>query len=254
MTPIVTHLKTYNWEGAIRGMRNPKKSWHLSDSSFDGDLLLGPNDLTLAKKLTVLGGAHRKFLRQIQISMDVTANLKFFDQFATYEHTVSNSTSQMHTLMKRPFKMEDFSGKLTTPIAKNNMKETIQILNELRDVYLSKKCNAYNKEDVWRDMIEIIPQSILYTRTITMNYEVFLAIYHWRSTHKMDEWVEMCDILKNKLPYMYQLIGAIEESVKDCKDITTTIDTTPKLVTPLEHGDIWDLSGLELSTSEFPLC
>jgi len=155
--------------------------------------------------------------------------------------------------MKRPFKIEDFSGKIITPIARRAITGTILALNELRELYLTKNLSSF-KKDVWRDIIEIMPQSILYTRTITMNYEVFLAIYHWRSTHKMDEWVEMCDILKNKLPYMYQLIGAIEESVKDCKDVTTPIDTTPKLVTQLEHGDIWDLSGLELSASEFPLC
>jgi len=237
---MITHLETFNWEGAIRGMRNPKRSWHLSDSTYN-TLDIGDNDMKLMLRLIKAGGAHRKFLRQIIISFDVTANLKFFDQFATYEHTVSNSTSQMHMLTKREFTIEDFSNKLTTPLAKQTMLKIIATLNELRKLYLSEEL-AYNRESIWRDMVELMPQSILYTRTITMNYEVFLAMYKWRHKHKMVEWEQFCDQMLNKLPYMYYFVEASKPTKKLTKD--------SKLIKEIDNGAIWDLSSLEHNPPE----
>ena len=115
-------LRTYGWLMAISGMRNPLKSWQKNDSyvetidkvSYISNpnkeiVTLGPNDLALAKKLVKAGASHRKFLRHIGIYVDITANLKWWDEFDTYEHTVTNSTSQMHSLTKRDFRPEDFS-------------------------------------------------------------------------------------------------------------------------------------------------
>ena len=240
---LIKHLTTYNWEGAIRGMRNPLGSHRLSDSythAIDG-FTLGPADLELALKLIKLGGAHRKFLRQIGISFDITANLKFFDQLSTYEHLVSNSTSQMHTLLKRPFTIDDFSNELTTNLAKQTRLVTVNVLNHLRKMYLSKDLpHGVTKKDIWRDIVELVPQSILYTRTITINYEVFLAMYRWRHTHKMKEWEILCLYLRANLPYADVFLSALSPVINKTKAQTTST----KLIKELVHGAVWDLSSL----------
>jgi len=217
------YINTVGWEHAIRGLRNPLRSWDKNDSRWDADYInyddsipfqqyytLGQNDLALAKKLIKAGASHRKFLRQITIYVDITANLKFWDEYDTYLHTVKNSTSQMHTLTKRDFTIKDFSDECMTARGRDHMKKTIQTLNILRKDYLSEPQEKV-KKIIWRDMIEIMPQSFLYTRTTMLNYEVFLSQYAMRKQHKMTEWVEYCEELRYKLPYMNDFIKVLEE-------------------------------------------
>ena len=101
-----------NLENAIRGARNPMNSWDKSDSYYDeaGNYVLGPNDLSLAKRLAVAGSDHRKYLRQIFVSVDITAPLYWWKEFDTYKvGTVANSTSTMHKIHTKPFERADFS-------------------------------------------------------------------------------------------------------------------------------------------------
>ena len=116
----------------------------------------------------------------------------------------------MHCLTKHPFTLSDFSYEITTEIAKNSLVQTIKTINNLRLQYLSEE-NITRKKDIWRDMIELIPQSFLYTRTCMLNYEVFLSMYFQRKTHKMSEWVEMMNTLRNELPYMNEFIKVLEK-------------------------------------------
>ena len=215
------HIDTVGWDHAIRGMRNPLQSWDKSDSDWviDGTdkgiackyvYELGPNDLALVKKLIKAGASHRKFLRQIGIYVDITANLKWWDEFDTYLHTVKNSTSQMHSLTKRDFRPEDFSWEFNNVEVTAIMNYIIANLNKFRKRYVAEKDDAVKKA-IWRDMIEIMPQSFLYTRTTYLNYEVFLTQYAMRKNHKMSEWVEYCDVLRKELPYMDEFISILEE-------------------------------------------
>jgi len=204
-------INTFNFDGAIVGMRNPMLSHDVSDSAYCfesnlwGEYVFGENDLKLAKKLIKAGASHRKFLRQIFISINITANLKWWDEFDTYEHTVTNSTSQMHKLMSKSFEPSDFSQDFSTVFAKDHFYDTIVVLNNLRERYLLKK-----EIGLWRDVIEILPQSYLYTRATTLNYEVFLTQYFQRKNHKMKEWRTYCEELRWELPYMDEFLTVLE--------------------------------------------
>jgi len=213
---IVQHLETLGWVSAIRGMRNPLQSHSKLDSYLDENeniIHLGKNDLKLCKTLVKAGSSHRKFLRQINIYCDITANLKFYDEFDTYIHVVKNSTSQMHLLTKRDFTIDDFSNEVTSFTAKEHLLETIDTLNNLRYQYINFENFdvEYTKKDVWRDIIELLPQSYLYTRTVMFNYEVFLSMYSQRKNHKMIEWRELMNTLRNDLPYMNEFISLLEK-------------------------------------------
>jgi len=223
----IEHLETLGWEHAIRGLRNPLKSWKNSDSGWHRKVTkieqspesfaeivyqLGENDLKLALKLVKAGASHRKFLRHISIYCDIRANLKFYDEFDTYLHVVKNSTSQMHGLGTKKFKftVNDFSNVLTTTIAKDNMLRTLTDLNILHNMYVAET-NVDMRKKIWRDMIEINKQSFLYTRTCMFNYEVFISMYFLRKDHKMIEWRRLMKILRRELPYMNEIITALEE-------------------------------------------
>ena len=221
----IENLKTMNWDNAIRGMRNPKNSWHLNDSYYTSnnqfgygvidensiEFNLGENDKKLALNLISAGSSHRKFLRQIFISFDLTAGLKFFDEFATYEFVVSNSTSMMHRNMNKNelsfFTKDDFC-------SYNEISQVI--LDELNDkVLYYQECISFNKgketiDSAWNDIIDSIPVSIKYTRTITMNYEVALNIIHLRKNHKKFEWRLLCEYLMNNLPYIQEFYNAVK--------------------------------------------
>lgn len=202
---MITHLKTYNWLNAFRGMRNPKKSWNLNDSSViwqeeKGEIpFIGPNDLDLAIRLIKGGGDERKFLRQIMISFDLRATLKFFDQFSQYNFIVTNSTSQMHMAGKFGFKRNDFY---------DIFESDLEYLNYLISRYQDAKDKNFKKM-IWHMIIARTPQSYLYTRTVTMNYETFLNMYRRRRKHKLTEWREFCEILYNELPYGKEFVETI---------------------------------------------
>ena len=195
----IEHIETCGWKAAIRGMRNPMMSHDKSDSfvAFNKTFIVGTKDLILCKKLIKAGPSHRKFLRQIHIQCDITACLKFWDEWSTYQFVVSNSTSQMHLLGKRLLTEEDFS---------SIDKKVLKIINKKIKKYQKTK----SKED-WRDMIDSIPQSFLYTRTVDFNYEVFLTMYFNRKNHKLKEWQDFCNILRNELPYMDEFINILEK-------------------------------------------
>jgi len=205
---VVKNLKTFNWENSLKGMRNPLQSWKINDSEVSwnkekGEIPdIGLNDLKLCKKLIKAGSSHRKFLRQIQISCDLTASLKMFDEFATYLFIVSNSTSQMHLLGSTHLTKDNFTS--IDP-------RVLIVLNEKIEAYLKvvrkEGLGKAKRSDEWRDMIDNVPQSFIYTRTITLNYETFLTIYPNRANHKMWEWRVFCHKIKNDAPYMKDFLN-----------------------------------------------
>lgn len=203
----VDYIKTYGWEAAIRGMRNPKNSWDLSDSqrmTIPPIFKLGPKDLTLCTNLIKAGSDHRKFLRQIFISLDITAPLYWWKEFDTYKiGTTSNSCSTMHKLCSKPFTIDDFSFEdLETETAKTLAKKIIEVLED-------KRLEATKNVETWREIVQLLPSSYNQTRTITMDYEVALRIYQARCNHKLTEWHTLCDAFIKELPYFMNFIEAM---------------------------------------------
>ena len=218
----VEHIEVFNFEGAIRGMRNPMNSHDKSDSIkcyANRDcpgicknnkclLCIGASDLALMKRLYKAGTEHRKYLRQIFVSMDIVAPDYFFKEFSTYKiGVVENSTSTMHRIAAKEFTLDDFSHEhlYTDTISAycpiTVLKEQIKALNYWRERYLETK----RKEDWWQ-MIQLLPMSYNYTRTVTMNYENVVTIINQRSGHKLDEWNTFVGILKD-LPYVEAIMG-----------------------------------------------
>lgn len=191
-----------NFEHAMRGARNPMNSWNKSDSYYeDGNYILGENDLALAKRLCKAGRDHRKFLRQILVSVDINAPMYWWKEFDTYKvGTVSNSTSTMHKIHSQKFSMEQFSCDKMSPKTKEKMNKLIEYMEELRETY-----NKTKDKQVWMDIIQLLPSSYNQLRTCTLNYEVLANIYHSRKNHKLDEWHVFCDYIKT-LPYAVDLI------------------------------------------------
>lgn len=192
-----------NFENAMRGARNPMNSWNRMDSTYDenGKYVLGPNDLDLAKRLCKAGSAHRKFLRQIFVSVDVTAPIYWWKEFDTYKvATVANSTSTMHKIASKPFSLSDFSCDHMTSDTRAVMEMVVTELEIIRLRYLGTK-----RKDDWYDMIQLLPSSYNQMRTVTLNYETLINIYHARKDHKLVEWHEFCKWIE-KLPYAAELI------------------------------------------------
>ena len=191
-----------NFENAIRGARNPMNSWNRMDSCLkDGKYILGENDLGLAKRLCKAGRDHRKFLRQIFVSVDINAPIYWWKEFDTYKvGTVSNSTSTMHKIHSREFRMDQFSHDQMTPKTREKLSEIVAYLEELRQEYLRTK-----DRQVWMDMIQLLPSSYNQLRTCSLNYEVLANIYHSRKNHKLSEWHTFCDYIRT-LPYATDLI------------------------------------------------
>ncbi len=197
-----------NFAGAIRGMRNPMNSWEKSDSYTDdhGSFLLGENDLTLASKLAKSGSDHRKFLRQIFVSVDVTAPLYWWKEYDTYKvATVANSTSTMHKIHAKPFSREDFSCERMTPAALACLDTVIAMLEERRRVFCETKDKA-----AWDDMIQLLPTSFHQMRTCTLNYESLVNIYYARREHKLPEWHVYCEWIES-LPYARELVCRVRD-------------------------------------------
>jgi len=194
-----------NLENAIRGARNPMNSWNKSDSYYDtnGNYILGANDLDLAKRLRKAGSDHRKFMRQIFVSVDITAPLYWWKEYETYKiATVANSTSTMHKIHSKPIEIQDFSTDHMTPAAEAFMQTVVDKLEEIRLRYMECK----SKED-WYDMIQLLPSSYNQMRTCSFNYETLVNIYYARNNHKLAEWHEFCDWIYT-LPYADELIIA----------------------------------------------
>ena len=274
------NIRVFNFEGAFRGMRNPKNSWHLSDSSFgiaewdnayeyakncawdwaysvepfneddremiannylewlsnnhrihvDEDYVefacLGPKDMRLAKALIHGGSEHRKFLRQIMITVDITAPLYWWKEFDTYKvGTTANSTSTMHKLTSKPitidcFETDDYDDSLHIGSVPGTgdpynvgvfAEDFIDFLENLRLAYLETNDKAY-----WKELVRWLPESWLQTRTVTMNYENILSMIHQREHHKLTEWSGSGETFTNEsfikfatsLPYMQDFLIA----------------------------------------------
>ena len=198
----LSHTKVMNLEGAIRGARNPLNSWDRMDSQYDaeGNYILGPNDLDLAKRLCKAGSDHRKFIRQILVSVDITAPLYWWKEFDTYKvATVANSTSTMHKIHSKPFELDDFSHDHMTESAEAALLALMAVLEEKRLSFVETK----NKAD-WYDIIQLLPSSYNQTRTVTMNYENLVNMYYARRSHKLQEWHTYCDWILS-LPYTKEL-------------------------------------------------
>ena len=256
-----------NFEGALRGMRNPLASWNKSDSSFKIDnfdnmddyeisyewldklypnlelgsneyldksddiaewlrkngiirqynnyetvecAYIGPNDMDLAMRLCKAGPEHRKFLRQIQVSVDITAPIYWWKEFDTYKvGTAANSTSTMHKLASTPitmdcFELDDYDDRLQLIDPQHldvRVNSFLNDLEQLRQLYNQTKDKRY-----WKELVRWLPEGWLQTRTVTMNYENLRAICHQRSGHKLTEWHQFIDWAHNCLPYASQLV------------------------------------------------
>ena len=209
----VERTSVMNIENAIRGARNPMNSWDRMDSYYDekGNYVLGENDLGLAARLAHAGSDHRKFLRQIFVSVDITAPLYWWKEFDTYKvGTVANSTSTMHKIHAKPFSRDDFSYDRLDEGGLAMLDAIISYLEAERSRFLT------NKEDrrSWHNMIQILPTSYNQMRTVSLNYENLINIYYARRNHKLAEWHILCDWIMT-LPYAKQLIAIKDEDTKE---------------------------------------
>ena len=211
----VEKIETYGWEAAVRGMRNPMNSWDKSDSEFEYQrynsetedfdcfpcVKIGENDLALMKKLVRAGSDHRKFLRQIMVSMDITAPLYWWKEFDTYKvGTVANSCSTMHKIHAKEFTLDDFSHEHLTSHFKTDLECVVLSLNYARRKFLETK-----DKDYWWQMIQLLPSSYNQLRTVTLTYENLLNMYRARKDHKLDEWRRFCEVIA-ELPYFKDFI------------------------------------------------
>lgn len=232
----VSDIEVFNFEGAIRGMRNPMNSWDKSDSIFgcsknyEKDCLnpkeyllcedcprifIGENDLELMQKLFKAGTEHRKFMRQIFVSMDITAPFYWWKEADTYAIGVTkNSCSTMHKIHEKEFALDDFSHEHLDDDSLDLLEQIISNLNECRNLYVyGDSCEFYvikpKGKEYWWQMIQLLPSSYNQKRTVTMNYENAASMIKQRGNHKLDEWRDFVKVLKD-LPYMKQIM-MIEE-------------------------------------------
>ena len=190
-------IEVWGIKHAIRGMRNPLNSWERSDTVFDGDkICLGENDIDLMTRLIRGGAPHRKFLRQIFVSVDITAPLYWWKEFDTYKvGTTANSCSTMHKIHAKKFELEDFSTEHLSPLSLSALRNLIDVMNLEREHYIACK-----DKDCWWQMIQLLPTSYNQKRTVTMTYENLLNMLEYRRGHKLDEWRMFCDWILT-LPY-----------------------------------------------------
>ena len=220
------HPEVWGWEHAIRGMRNPLNSWERSDSYPAVDCgkcgiidregicypkehdctsykcyAIGDNDLSLMRRLIRAGSSHRKFLRQIFVSVDITAPRYWFAEFDTYKvGTTANSCSTMHKITAKEFTLDDFSHEHLIPRALDTLQATVDALNAYRSDYIQTKDKI-----AWWQLIQLLPQSYNQKRTVTMTYENLLNMVSQRRGHKLDEWHDFCDWVFT-LPYAEELL------------------------------------------------
>ena len=232
---IFEHTEITGWEAAIRGMRNPMNSWEKSDSVYEENCeecqfkpdytvckynsihtclncRLGPNDFNLMKRLRNSGTDHRKFMRMIMVYVDITAPLYWWKEFDTYKvGTVANSCSAMHKIADKEFTRKDFSwehlvgdeGVQDHDYMSSTyvLDQVIESLNFWRHEYLTGEESGIKKDKrAWWQMIQLLPSSYNQRRTVMSNYEVLTNMYHARKNHKLDEWHDLCEWIK-ELPY-----------------------------------------------------
>ena len=193
-----------NLDNAIRGARNPMNSWAKSDSYYDenGKFVMGEADLDFGHRLAVAGCDHRKFLRQIFVSVDITAPLYWWKEFDTYKvGTVANSCSTMHKIHAKPFERDDFSHDRLDEGGLAALDALVAYLEAERQKFVADK----NNKTAWHNMIQLLPSSFNQMRTVTLNYENLINIYYARRYHKLAEWHTLCDWIRS-LPYADQLI------------------------------------------------
>ena len=204
----IENVETFGFKAAIRGMRNPLNSWSKSDSEYmpqfdteygpmKAEFAIGENDLKLMQQLCRAGSDHRKFLRMINVTADITAPLYWWKEYDTYKvGTVANSCSTMHKIAAKEFAFEDFSDEhLETGWLACLDDTIIPLLNRARTKFIETKDKRY-----WWQMIQLLPSSYNQRRTVQLNYEVLLNMYHARKNHKLDEWVNFCKWVET-LPY-----------------------------------------------------
>ena len=200
----IERTSVMNLENAIRGARNPLNSWGRMDSAYDdeGNYVLGPNDLDLATRLARAGSDHRKYLRMVFVSVDITAPLYWWKEFDTYKvGTVANSCSTMHKIHAKPFERDDFSHDRLDEAGLAALDALIAFLESERQKFVADKTD----KQAWHNLIQLLPSSFNQMRTVTLNYEVLTNIYYARRTHKLAEWHTLCDWITS-LPYAKELI------------------------------------------------
>lgn len=199
----IENVAVYNIARAVFSARNPLNSWAKSDSDLEHDIL-GENDLDLARRLYKAGSEHRKYLRQIFVSMDITAPLYWWKEMDQYKiGTVTDSCSTMHKIHEKPFELEDFSFDDFDYYGewKDDVTNVIESCEDLRQDYLKTKDKSY-----WYLLIRLLPSAYNQKRTLTMNYENVVSIIKQRSGHRLDEWNDFIAELK-KLPYITEIMG-----------------------------------------------
>lgn len=212
----IENIETFNFKGAFRGLRNPMNSWNKSDSYIDvltNKYIVGENDLKLAQRMIGAGTDESKFMRQIFISMDITAPLYLFKELDTYKiATVSNSCSTMHKITSSEITEENYSfdpepDKPLTDLPTDDYIRILDIKNRaIEDVeWLRKKYNETKDKRYWRLLIQINPDGWLQKRTWTGNYQNLRNIYFTRKNHKLIEWKQFCQMIE-QLPYGKELI------------------------------------------------
>ena len=209
----------FGWESAIRGMRNPMNSWDKSDSShccdeesncedcgydnengipcpYGNPVVVGKNDLKLMKSLSKAGSDHGKFLRFINVTVDITAPLYWWKEFDTYKvGTVANSCSTMHKIQSKPFMLNDFSCEHLELESVKHLESLLLWMEHCRQNFIKE-----NRKEDWWQMIQLLPSSYNQKRTVQLNYQVLKSMYFARRHHKLDEWREFCTWCE-RLPY-----------------------------------------------------
>lgn len=223
------HTEVFGWNAAIRGMRNPMNSWDKSDSYWTYienpetlntapfQFFLGDADKQLMQSLSKGGNDHGKFLRMINVTLDITAPLYWWKEFDTYKvGTVANSCSTMHKIHAKEFELADFSHEhLTKGAITDVMEPIVSVLNNAREAYVNyDKFNEQDpegweegitgKKDLWWQLIQLLPSSYNQKRTIQLNYQVLKTMYFARRNHKLDEWHEFCAWCET-LPYFMEI-------------------------------------------------
>lgn len=200
---IFRNLAVCGFDAAIRGMRNSFASWDKSDSiGAEKFLYIGENDMALMKKLYKAGGSERKFMRVIQVWCDIYAPLTWWKQFDTYKvSTTALSTSTMHSITNKEFTAKDFECKTVT----EHFLETIEYLNDCRERYL--KCeDPDDKQNLWRMIIDNLPESYIQIRTVNFNYETAARMIMDRRNHKLVEWHDFCNYMLEVFPYLKEIM------------------------------------------------
>lgn len=217
----IENVEVAGWEATIRGARNPMNSWQRSDSYWTriGDdetmetakyeFFVGENDLKLLKNLRNAGSDHGKFMRMINVSMDITAMQPWWFEWDTYKvGTVQNSCSKMHKIHVKPFVEDDFEHEGISEVggyAEIVFNRVIGVCNELRT-----KFNETQDRKYWRALIELLPEGYRMRATVSLNYEVLRNMYHARKNHKLKEWRDFC-VMVETLPYAAELIVGVVE-------------------------------------------